>query len=154
MYTPRALILALLAFSLLPAGRAVAQFSITIGHPHYDVHRVQPHHFGVVEPYHHVPYRPLAPSLGVVINPFPYPPPAPVFSLRPTFYSPGYISQFRPGYAPILVQDTPYYFYPTLPPNAVSVVVGGVQYFQAGGVWYQPYPTAGRTIFLIVPPPY
>jgi hypothetical protein len=77
-----------------------------------------------------------------------------VVSLRPTIYQAAYVSRFSPGFQTILVGNVAYHYYPVLPPMATFVTVGGVGFYQAGGVWYQPYAMGGQNLFLVVPPPF
>jgi hypothetical protein len=138
-----------LAAAALAAGGASAQINITIGGGRHPI----PPYLGTVGRYRPVApiYRP--PAVGVV-RPYPgFRPVAPVVSLRPTIYPGAYVSQFTPGYQTILAGNTSYYYYPTLPVGAAAVTVGGLGYYRAGGVWYRPYATAGRNVFLVVPPP-
>ena len=150
----RAFCLALAALTAGTAGRAAAQVNINIGiggRPRW----VNPYsHMGTVGWYRPPPpiYRP--PALGVVVTPPPvFQPVPPMIGLRPTIYSASYMSLFSPGYQTIVANNVPYYFYPTLPVGATFVQVGGAQYYKAGALWYQPFPSAGGTVYLIVPPP-
>jgi hypothetical protein len=68
-------------------------------------------------------------------------------------YADTYFRRFRPGYHPLVVGPTQYYFYPVLPPLYQTVVVNGVTYYLADGVYYQPYLYQGQTVYMVVPPP-
>ena len=151
MLTPRTVCLAAVALTATTVGQAAAQLTINIGRPP----RLPPrYNIGTVGGYRPFPpvYRP--PAIGVVAPPIsPYWPVPPVVTLRPTIYPGAYVNLFRPGYQTILAGNVAYYYYPALPPGATFVQVGGAQYYQAGGIWYQPYPFGGQNVFLIVPPP-
>lgn len=153
MFPLRVFCLALAALTAGTAGRAAAQVNINIGvggRPRW----VNPYgHIGTVGWYRPPPalYRPR--SLGVVVSPPLYQPVPPIIGLRPTIYSPTYLSLFAPGYQTIVANNVPYYFYPTLPVGATFVQVGGAPYYKAGVLWYQPLATAAGTVYLVVPPP-
>jgi hypothetical protein len=104
-------------------------------------------------------YRPPPVVFGAtavgVVNPYPVVQPVtPVISLQPTIYAPAYLNLLTPGYQTIVAQNVAYYYYPTLPPAATVAMIGGITYYQAGGVWFQPFFTGGRSLFLVVPPPF
>ena len=104
------------------------------------------------------PSRPSArPPLGVVTLPQPLPhhpvrPVPPIGSLRPSIYSPAYLSRFPPGRRTVLVGNVPYFYYSVLPRGAVPITWGGGRFYRSGGMWYQPHFSGGRNIFLAVPP--
>jgi hypothetical protein len=148
MLTLRTVCLAALA--LAAASPAAAQINITIGRPRHPL----PPYIGTIGGYRPLPpvYRP---PIGVITPPRPpWRPVPPVVSLRPMIYPSAYLSRFAPGYETMLVGNVAYYYYPTLPPAATFVPVGGQGYYQAGDVWFQPYTTAGRSLYLVVPPPF
>jgi hypothetical protein len=68
-------------------------------------------------------------------------------------YSDVYLRRFRPGWRPIVVGTTQYYVYPALPMGVTTVVVNGVTYYLADGVYYQPSLYEGQTVYMVVPPP-
>jgi hypothetical protein len=143
----------LAAFALVAAAGPVSaqKIQINIGRP--PPFRRPVHNIGWVGGYRPLPgiYRP--PTIGVInVAPPVFRPPA-VVTLRPTIYPASYLSLFTPGYQTILVGGTSYYYYPQLPVGATAVPVAGATYYQAGGIWYQPYTAASGNIFLIVPPP-
>jgi hypothetical protein len=143
---------AAVAWSAAAVGPAAAQISINIGRPPLALPNY--HYFGTVGGFRPLPpvYRP--PVIGVVNPPGPlFRPVPPVLSLRPTIYPTPYVGLLTPGYETILANNVAYYYYPTLPVGATLVQLGGTSYYQAGGVWFQPYASAGRNVFLVVPPP-
>lgn len=71
----------------------------------------------------------------------------------PVAYRHDYFLRFRPGYRTILIGPSSYYYYSALPAGYQTVVVNGQTFYLAGGVYYQPYPYAGGTVYLVVPPP-
>jgi hypothetical protein len=147
----RAFCLALAALTAGTAGRATAQINISIGgRPRmYNPYS----HLGTVGWYRPPPPIYRTPAFGVVVPPPVYRPVPPMIGLRPTFYPAAYTNLLTPGYQTIVANNVPYYYYPALPLGATFVQVGEAQYYRAGGLWYQPYPTAGGNIFLVVPPP-
>jgi hypothetical protein len=140
---------AILALTAASPASAQVNINVNVGRP-----QLPPFfNIGTVSGYRPVPpvFRP--PMIGVVK---PRPPVwgvLPVTTLRPTIYPAVYLNRFTPGFQTILVGTVPYYYYPALPPGATFVTVGGAGYYQAGGIWYQPYAMAGGNVFLVVPPP-
>ncbi len=149
--TRRILLLGIAAWLGLSAPFARAQI-----HLHVDVGRrpgasihfgsVAPPRPAVVVPPASVRYEHYHPRPPVVVAP------APRVVYRNPYANP-YFRRFRPGYLPIVVGTTQYYYYPVLPPAYQTVVVNGVTYYLADGVYYQPYIYQGQTVFMVVPPP-
>lgn len=71
----------------------------------------------------------------------------------PIVYGHDYFLRFRPGYRSIVIGPSTYYYYSALPAGYQTVVVNGQTFYLAGGIYYQPYPSASGTIYLVVPPP-
>jgi hypothetical protein len=144
--------LAAVAWSSAAASPAAAQLTISVGRPPLALPNY--HYFGTVAGYRPLPAMVRPPVIGVVNPPGPlFRPVPPVLSLRPNIYPAAYVGLLTPGYETILANNIAYYYYPTLPLGATFVQLGGASYYQAGGVWFQPYPTAGGIAYLVVPPP-
>jgi hypothetical protein len=99
------------------------------------------------------PVRPVPPIGDINWYRPPVRPVPPIASLRPTIYSPSYRRLFTRGYRTILVGNVAYYYHPALPLGATPVRIRGDRFYHAGGVWYQPWSSGRRQIFLVVPPP-
>jgi hypothetical protein len=71
----------------------------------------------------------------------------------PIAYRHDYFLRFRPGFRSIIIGPSTFYYYSALPVGYQTVVVNGQTFYLSAGVYYQPYPYAGGTIYLVVPPP-
>lgn len=100
----------------------------------------------------------IAPVMPVAVAPVAVPVPVPVVQQTvlnpaavPTFtYSAAYLARIPAGYATLEIAHTPYYYTPVLPVGSVPVVLGGVNMFTLGGVYYQPYFLGGHTVYVVV----
>jgi hypothetical protein len=94
-----------------------------------------------------VPVAPVAVPVAVpvvqqtVLNP----------AVGPTFtYSAAYLARIPLSYPFLEIAATSYYYTPMLPVGSLPVVVGGVNMFTLGGVFYQPYFLGGQTVYVVV----
>ncbi len=63
-----------------------------------------------------------------------------------------YARHFRPGYRSMMLGDSEYYMYDSLPPSGCQTVLqNGMTYDLCDGVYYQPYFYGGQTMYLVVP---
>jgi hypothetical protein len=128
--------------------RAQIHLNINVGrHPGASIH------FGSVPPPRPVVVVPPATVRYEHYHPRP---PVAVVPPRVIYHNPyadAYFRRFRPGYRPVVVGTTQYYIYPTLPPVYQTVVVNGVSYYVADGIFYQPYLYEGQTVYMVAPPP-
>jgi hypothetical protein len=146
----------LTALGLTAASPAAAQINIQVNNVQINnMRHPLPPYLGTVGAYRPPPPMFPPPAVGTVRRSYVVTRRVPsVVSLRPNLYPTTYMSRFNPGYQTVLVGNIAYHYYPALPPGAAFTMVGGVGYYQAGGVWYQPYAMGGQNLFLVVPPPF
>jgi hypothetical protein len=68
-------------------------------------------------------------------------------------YRSEYFNRFRVGYFPYIYEGAQYYAYNDLPATYQIVVINGITYYVADGIYYQAYINNGQTVYVAVPVP-
>jgi hypothetical protein len=65
-------------------------------------------------------------------------------------YSAAFLARIPPGFPTLMLGTSPYYYTLALPPGSQPALVGNVNFFVSGGIFFQPYFYGGQTVYVIV----